>query len=210
MKKFQIVISAFLLCSMLVGCDIQLPKLKAEISVNTEASTGDVSNEVSENIDHRIVYNLSEDWTCAEVYRCEAYYDERITEVIIASQYDGVPVKSIGDSAFAANHQLKSITIPDSVESIGECAFYYCTSLTSIVIPDGVTSIENYTFSGCTSLTSITIPDSVTSIGYQAFWWCDNLKDVYYSGTEEEWANISVGIDNPALKNATIHYNYNN
>lgn len=178
MKKFQIVISAFLLCSMLVGCDIQLPKFKADVSVNTGASTSDVSNEVSENIDHRIVYNLSEDWTCAEVYRCEAYYDERITEVIIASQYDGVPVKSIGDSAFAANHQLKSITIPDSVESIGECAFSFCSSLTNITIPDGVERIDNYTFWGCTSLTSISIPDSVTSIGMGAFEECTSLTSI--------------------------------
>lgn len=37
---------------------------------------------------------------------------------------------------------------------------------------------------------------------------CSSLKDVYYTGTEEEWNNISIESGNDYLKNATIHYNY--
>ena len=117
----------------------------------------------------------------------------------------------------------KSTIIPDSVTSIGEYAFAYCSSLTSITIPDSVTSIDNWAFaycssltsitilgdsafSDCSSLTSITIGNSVTYIGEGAFSLCTSLTDVYYSGTEEQWNNISIGSDNYYLESATIHF----
>ncbi|MEE3334649.1 MAG: dockerin type I domain-containing protein, partial [Ruminococcus sp.] len=61
-------------------------------------------------------------------------------------------------------------------------------------------------FDFCSSLTSIEIPDSVTSIGDGAFHNCSSLKDVYYTGTEEQWKKISMGSDKSCLTSATIHY----
>ena len=116
-------------------------------------------------------------------------------------------VTSIGYAAFWECSSLRSITIPNSVTSIGGFAFRNCSSLTSITIPDSVTSIGDEAFGWCTSLTSITIPDSVTSIGYAAFYYCRLLKDVYYTGTEEQWKAIYIDGENDYLKNATIHYN---
>ena len=96
----------------------------------------------------------------------------------------------------------------ESFDSIGEKAFSVCTNLKSINIPEGITSIEDYAFYWCTSLTSITIPEGVTSIGNYAFYNCSNLTDVYYSGTEEQWAAITKNSNNSCLTSATIHYNY--
>lgn len=96
--------------------------------------------------------------------------------------------------------------IPDSVRSIGNQAFSDCKSLTSIRIPDSVTSVDEYTFSECTGLTSITIPDSVTSIGWRAFFRCDSLNDVYYTGLESQWNEVSIGLNNDDLLNANIHF----
>ncbi len=100
------------------------------------------------------------------------------TAIVIAATYEGLPVTSIGSSAFRVCASLTSITIPDSVTSIGFEAFFYCTSLTSITIGDSVTSIGHRAFSGCTSLTSVTIGDSVTSIGNYAFSGCTSLTSV--------------------------------
>ena len=114
-------------------------------------------------------------------------------------------VTSIGYWAFSGCTSLTSVMIPDSVTSIGDYAFYDCIGLTNVTIPDSVTSIGDSTFQGCTNLTSVTIPDSVTSIGWDAFDDCDNLTDIYYSGTESEWNQISIG-DSAIPSGVTIHY----
>ena len=116
-------------------------------------------------------------------------------------------VTSIGDYVFRGCTNLTNVTIPDSVTSIGS-AFSGCTGLTSITIPDSVTTIDSSAFSGCTDLMIIMIPDSVTRIRYEAFMGCIKLKDVYYTGSEDEWKSIKIENRNDYLKNATIHYNY--
>ena len=123
-------------------------------------------------------------------------------------------VKSIGDCAFANCTGLTSITIPDGVRSIGWYAFSGCSGLkTAGPIGGGydyefgwTDKIPYYAFSGCSGLTSVTIPDSVTSIGEQAFYDCTGLKDVYYAGTEQKKAGISIGSYNSSIFNATWHY----
>ena len=116
-------------------------------------------------------------------------------------------VTSIGDWAFSNCSSLTSITIPDSVTSIGGYAFSNCGSLTGIEIPDSATSIGENAFRNCSSLTSITIPDSITSIGYYAFYSCSNLKSVYYKGTANDWAKISMdSFGNYDLTSATRYY----
>ena len=101
---------------------------------------------------------------------------------------------------------LDAYIVPSSVTSIGGGAFRNCSSLTSVTIPESVTSIGYGAFSGCSSLTSVTIPESVTYIDWYAFDECSNLKDVYYSGTKEQWGAIDIYDHNDPLRNATIHY----
>jgi len=77
-----------------------------------------------------------------------------------------------------------NVAIPDTINglpvtTIGASAFYSCTSLTSITIPNGVTSIEVGAFQNCFSLTNVLIPASVTSLGTpDAFWGCLNLAAI--------------------------------
>ena len=130
-------------------------------------------------------------------------YCDGLTSVVI-----GDSVTSIGEWAFNGCSSLISVVIPNSVTSIGSSAFEGCSSLTSVVIPDSVTSIDYGVFWGCSSLASVVIGDSVTSIDHNAFYECTSLQDVYYTGTETEWTNISIGSSNDYLTNATIHYNY--
>ena len=141
-------------------------------------------------------YSVSGIGTCAD------------SDIVIPSTYNGLPVTSIGSSAFSSCDSLTSVTIPDSVTSIGVRAFYYCNSLTSVTLGENsqLTSIGYEAFAYCNSLTSITIPDSVTSIYDYAFLKCDSLTSVYYTGTASEWGNISIGSNNSYLTDATRYY----
>jgi len=62
--------------------------------------------------------------------------------VTIPSTIEGLPVTSIGDSAFFGVTSLTGVTIPDSVTNLGEQAFLNCARLTSPTIGKGVTSIS--------------------------------------------------------------------
>ena len=77
-------------------------------------------------------------------------------------------------------------------------------SQTSYTIPNSVTSIGACAFRDCTDLTSITIPNSVTSIGDGAFADCTGLKDVYYTGTSEQWTKVSIASGNDPLINCIV------
>ncbi|MGN1417842.1 MAG: leucine-rich repeat domain-containing protein, partial [Acutalibacteraceae bacterium] len=118
-------------------------------------------------------------------------------------------VTSIGDWAFYGYKGLTSITIPDSVTSIGNSAFSGCTNLQYAESKGGLETVGNYVFNGCSNLAYLIVPNSVTTLGNYAIKGCDNLKDVYYSGTEEEFNEISFGEGYADRTDITVHFNFN-
>ncbi len=151
------------------------------------------------------------------------------TVLAIPSYIDGYKVTAIGASAFSHNTEIVSITIPEGVTNIGQSAFSYCSGLISVVIPESVTTlggnaflsctslteialpsqlakIDAYTFINCSSLWSVTIPAAVTFIQVAAFSSCDALTDVFYTGTLEQWQNMTIKDHNESLSNARNHY----
>lgn len=114
-------------------------------------------------------------------------------------------VRTIGTRAFSGC-RLKSVTVPGGVESLGDYAFSFCNWLETATLREGVKEIGAYAFCNCNSLKSVTIPDSVTAIADGAFGYCEDLSDVYYAGSEEQWAQIKTGIGNDYLKSAEIHF----
>lgn len=86
-----------------------------------------------------------------------------------------MPVKKIGNWAFAGYWNIKNVSMPESFVEIGNNAFYGCYNLEDIVIPPLVKEIKSGTFIGCISLENITIPKSVTKIDFTAFANCPEL-----------------------------------
>ena len=111
--------------------------------------------------------------------------------------------------AFSHCSSLDSLTLGYGLKEIGYLAFYKCTGLKSITIPGSVTTIVEGAFDSCTGLESVIMGKGVKDIGDYVFVNCSSLAHVYYKGSEEEWAGITIGGEsNDPLKNAEIHFNY--
>ena len=126
---------------------------------------------------------------------------------IVLDTYNGLPVTAIGYEAFRGCSQMTSISLPSTVNQIEQGAFWDCTGLTSVVIPKRVTELSMQLFEGCTSLTSLTLPKNLKVIRIQALY-NTRLMNIYFAGTEAQWAAVTVEEANHELDFATVHYEY--
>ena len=110
-----------------------------------------------------ILYDVSADGTYAEVIG----YEGTATKIVIADEYNNLPVQNIYDRAF------------------------YDKTIISVVIPDSVTTIGSYAFGECISLTDITLGERVSKIENDAFYWCDEIKNIYYTGNIAGWCSVT-------------------
>lgn len=139
----------------------------------------------------------------------------------------GEGITCIPDDAFAGFEHLKKVTLGKDIKTIGRYAFNDC-KLTELKIPDSVTEIGERAFDGnyifslrlSSSLEKIgpyafnglqakklVFPATLKEIGEGAFIRCP-VETVYYSGTEEQYGEITVGEYNENLLNAEVVYNY--
>ena len=127
-------------------------------------------------------------------------------------------VVTIGDNAFGSTSNLQRICIDDlswwlnfstmNVNTMPHGDLYVQGELLEYaVIPDGITAIRAGAFYGNSSLRSLVLPLSVRRVNDSAFQGCENLRDVFYAGTEEDRANITVNDNNnAAFTDASWHY----
>lgn len=127
------------------------------------------------------------------------------TDVIVPSEINGYRVTFL-DETFCANKNIKSVTIPESVEAIGEDTFAACSNLESVQIGENVKGLGYYAFGGCTALKEITLPQSVGYIGNRAFNSCYALEEITLPQNVE---NIGEGAfyNCTALTDVTINGN---
>lgn len=119
----------------------------------------------------------------------------------------GNGLTEVADYTFKDCWSLKNVEIGNSVTTLGEQAFYGCSSLKQVVIPESVTTLDKRVFEECSNLEAVLIPKSITTISWGVFDECTDLVEVYYTGTEEEWASVTIENYNDCLKTAKIHYN---
>jgi hypothetical protein len=118
-------------------------------------------------------------------------YTGTAAKVVIPAEIEGIPVRTIGETAFYKNRNITEVIIPDGVTAIadsrtvwngrgydGISSFRDCGNLTRVTLPNGLTKIGSGAFSGCDKLTTISIPDSVTEIGSRTFARCSSLASI--------------------------------
>lgn len=96
---------------------------------------------------------------------------------------------------------LTEITWGDGIAKIGDSAFACNQKLTTVSIPDTVTELEYKAFAGCVELSDIEIPDSVEAIGGYAF----EKWDIYNEGGDTAWYDAQADGDVYAGK---VYYKY--
>ena len=149
--------------------------------------------------------------TPASSDRAEYEYEEYLDGIVITqyngkslivrvpAEIDGMPVRKIGDEAFATGSfkrflevyhrvsdaalfnrstSVEEVYLPDTVTEIGRYAFERCSSLAYIDIPESVTVIGEGAFSSCTGLETIELPSSLTTLGNNAFAKCESLSSI--------------------------------
>lgn len=136
-------------------------------------------------------------------------------KIVIPSEYNGIPIRiigecafkakglksvvisegitEIGNQAFANNQRLKVINIPETVESIGLRAFGGLEKLKQIVLPQNLKTLDRSAFSYCSSLEEIVIPGSIMIINDGTFLDCSSLKKVEIREGVQEIVGFAFG-----------------
>ena len=128
---------------------------------------------------YKVIYNVPFGKDYAEVVKCIG----NPTDIVIDSEYNGMPVTKILNNAFSGCDTLNSVIIPDSVTSIGNEAFVNCNNLSFVKIGDGVVTIGRHVFANCINLISVEMGNNVISIGSSAFARCHNLMSIVMPNT---------------------------
>ena len=116
-----------------------------------------------------------------------------MTELVIADEYEGLPVTEIRDFAGCNLEFAEKIIIGKNVEAIGEWAFTNNQKLKAFEVSeenpyfcsvDGVLftkDMKTLLFFPCANVNEYTVPDTVETIRSKAFYKCVNLEKVNLS-----------------------------
>ena len=84
-------------------------------------------------------------------------YEGKVRHLAVPEQMEGLPVRTIGKSAFSGRQDLEEISLPASIDTLGRYAFYNCKNLESLSLYDGVEDYYDGVIKQCESLSRITL-----------------------------------------------------
>ena len=167
MKKLLAVLLAALLIFAMVGCGAQKDK---------DDSTDKKNNaEATENVYEDFKYDVNENGELeitGFTYTGDQPIDVKIPDII-----DDRPIVGIGNDAFKAHKNIKSVTFHDSITYIGDYAFADCDYLTKVTLPKNLETVGVGSFMNCDVLEAIFFPASLKAIGVGAFKNCVALQN---------------------------------
>ena len=151
-------------------------------------------------------YALTED---GQSYYLSGYTEDAPEDIVVASEYKGLPVTAIGDGALITvsddethlPYVIKSVVVPSSVKEIYSFAFKNYT-IESVTLSEGLEVIADYAFDACTHLKTLNIPSTVKEIGIRAFGSCDIESIAIPEGITEIKENTFYACS--YLKNVTL------
>lgn len=82
---------------------------------------------------------------------------EGVQRLFIPEEIEGIPVKAIGNSAFARRKELEEAVLPEGIYSLGRYAFYNCTGLQKLTLCDGVEDYYDGVIKQCENLSFVEI-----------------------------------------------------
>lgn len=129
-------------------------------------------------------------------------------------------VTSIGDNAFYDCSSLGTVRINDfdawcNISFGNEYSnpmynggYLYVNNqlFVDLTLPDS-SIIDTTHFNNCKSIENIFVPKSVLLVRKNVFSGCSGIKNIYYEGTAEEWAEVTVLSGNDYFINANVYYN---
>ena len=89
------------------------------------------------------------------------------------------------------NTELKSVTIPQTVESIGSYAFANCKSIETVVFPNRLKTIEFAAFRHCSLLSYVFIPQGLSLIEDAVFSYCTSLVKIEVDKSNNHFCAIN-------------------
>lgn len=151
--------------------------------------------------------------------KCENIFSVEIPASVTAIQYGAfmyssiksiiIPetVQTIGNYCFYYCTELETADIKCEITTVPYGTFFSCTSLTSVILPSTITEIKGedtitYTADDGTETESTyyaAFSYGYLSAGSQYITYDYTLEYLYFRGTEEQWAAVTVGENNYAL-----------
>ncbi len=118
--------------------------------------------------------------------------DYDMTEALIPSHYNGLPVTEIADRGFM-NSKVVTAYFPKTVTKIGQNAFSNCRRLIRVAGLNEVTTIGSEAFSDCLRLNEIVLPHSLEKAGANIF--KNNPNAVYIRKSRAETDKLNAQWD---------------